>query len=169
MNGHLKSAWTRKLHAAVAHVEDAVLVVLLSGMLGVAVVQIVMRNFFASGFVWGDMLLRIAVLWVGLTGAMAATRDNSHINIGVITRFLPKRAACAAGCAAEAFAAAVCGFLAVYGAGFVQMEWQDGGMAFAKVPSWACTAIIPITFGVMTLRYLSWALGHLMEAVKKHP
>ena len=58
-------------------------------MLGVAAAQIIMRNLFGSGFIWGDDLVKVIVLWVGFLGAAYASRDAKHINIDIISRFLP--------------------------------------------------------------------------------
>lgn len=166
MTKNPQTAWTHKVRALVRRVEDAVLVILLSLMLVTAVAQILLRNFFSSGISWGDMFLRMSLLWVGLMGAMVATRDNAHINIAVLTGFLPRRVQAGASAVTELFAALVCGVLVLYGSRFVHMEWQDGVLAFAQVPVWACAAIIPVVFGVMALRYLSWSLVHAGEMLK---
>jgi len=71
--------------------EDGLLVLLLVSMIVIASVQILLRNVFDAGFSWGDPLLRIMVLWVGLLGAMIATRNNNHISIDVLSRYLSKR------------------------------------------------------------------------------
>ena len=70
--------------------EDFFLALLLLVMVVLAVLLIVMRNVFDSGLVWGDELLRILVLWLCLVGAMAASRDDNHLTIDVISRFLPQ-------------------------------------------------------------------------------
>ncbi len=71
--------------------EDAVLVVILSGMILLAAGQIVLRNFFDIGFIWSDEALRMMVLWLAVAGAVAASRNDKHINIDVLDRFLPGR------------------------------------------------------------------------------
>ena len=52
---------------------------LLTGMILLATTQILMRNLWDTGLAWADPSLRIAVLWVALLGALAATRDDNHI------------------------------------------------------------------------------------------
>ena len=39
---------------------------ILTAMIVLAATQIVLRNLFDSGIIWGDAALRVAVLWVGL-------------------------------------------------------------------------------------------------------
>ena len=44
--------------------EDALLVLLLLGMIGMAAGQVLLRNFFDGGVYWGDSAVRVMVLWV---------------------------------------------------------------------------------------------------------
>ena len=68
--------------------EDSILVALLTLMIGMAASQVVLRNFFDSGLYWSDSLVRVAVLWVALVGAMVASRDDSHIRIDLVSRLV---------------------------------------------------------------------------------
>jgi TRAP-type C4-dicarboxylate transport system permease small subunit len=68
-----------RILTVVYRIEDGILAAVLTLMIALAVVQILLRNFFGAGFIWGDMLVRILVLWIGLIGAMIATRQNKHI------------------------------------------------------------------------------------------
>jgi TRAP-type C4-dicarboxylate transport system permease small subunit len=147
-------------------VEDAVLVSLLLLMIGLASAQIVSRNLFDAGFVWGDVLLRILVLWVGLMGAMAATRENHHINIDIITRHLPASVKHVADGVVAVFTAAICGVVTWYSVRFVQMEMEYSQNAFAQVPTWVCEIIIPAGFGVMALRFLFISFSRFSRLIK---
>ncbi len=134
--------------------EDMVLVLLVFTMMLVAVVQIVLRNTTGAGIVWADTLVRILVLWTGLVGAMAATRQNNHINIDVVTRHLSPGVARVINGITLVFASLVCFVTAWYSLSFVQMEYAFSTPAFARVPTWACQTIIPVAFLVMALRCL---------------
>jgi len=135
-------------------------------MLAMAISQILMRNLFEAGIIWGDILVRILVLWVGLAGAMVASRRGNHINIDILSRYLPERAGNTVKSAVEFFTAAVCSVAAVYTLRFVKMEFDDGGMAFAQVPTWICEAIIPIAFIVIALRYFLLSLTTFLKITK---
>lgn len=148
-----------RLARVAARLEDALLVLLLGGLLALAGTQILLRNLFDAGLAWGDPLLRVMVLWLGLLGAMAATRDGNHITIDILSRWLPRRARVGARRATDGFGAAVCAVLAYHGARFVLMEHGAGGTAFAGVPAWACELVIPVGFGIMALRLLLSAVG----------
>ena len=65
--------------------EDTALIFSLLVMLCMALLQIVMRNFFESGFLWAESFLRVLVLWVAVLGAMVATRERNHINIDPVS------------------------------------------------------------------------------------
>ena len=67
-------------------VENAALVAVLAAMILLAGAQIVLRNFFDSGFPWADEALRLMVLWVAMLGAVAAGRENRHIAIDALSR-----------------------------------------------------------------------------------
>jgi len=135
-------------------IEDCVLIGLLLVMIIVAVAQIFLRNLFNVGIVWGDPMLRMLVLWVGLFGAMVASRFDSHIRIDLLSRYLPSWAGGIARGLVGCFTALTCGIFSYYGFRFVRFEFEDGGTAFGNVPAWVCASIIPLAFSVIALRSL---------------
>ena len=140
----------RALHRA----EDLLLAALLAATLLLAALQIVLRHGFDAGIAWGDPMLRVLVLWLGLLGALAATRERRHITIDVVARFLPARAKAAAGALTSAFACLVSATVAVHAARFVASELEFGSVAFAGIPAWALAVVIPFAFGMIALRCL---------------
>src|SRR5574339_1245005 len=104
--------------------EDCMMIVLVSTMILVAGAQIVLRNLFDTGFGWSDPLLRVMVMWVGLVGAMAATRERRHITIDVLTRFLPARGRQVSGVITDIFSTLVCALLAWHSGLFVIDEYH---------------------------------------------
>lgn len=146
--------------------EDGILFGLLLLMIGMAVTQILLRNLFHSAIIWGDMLVRILVLWIGLIGGMIASRQDTHIRIDIVTRYLPKRAEVAVQGIVKLFASSVCVIMSYYSLEFVKMEFEDGGIAFANVPSWVCEAIIPFAFTIISLRYLILSLINFTKLFK---
>lgn len=151
-------SWLARSLRALYWLEDGVLVLLLLSMIGVAVTQIVLRNGFDGGFLWAESFLRVLVLWIGLAGAMAASREHRHINIDIIGRFLPPHAAKAAAVFNALFTATVAGALAWYSLEFVRVEYESPSIAFANVPTWLCESIMPFAFTIIALRYLMLAI-----------
>ncbi len=169
MNNHQDISFAKRTRMILQRVEDAILVGLLLLMIGMAVTQIFLRNLFGAGIVWSDVMVRILVLWVGLVGAMVASRQNNHIAIDILDRYLPERAKVYTNFVVRLFTALICTIVAYYSLLFVQMEFTDGGMAFARVPTWLCEAIIPFAFTVIALRYFLLSFVNLKKIVKSGP
>lgn len=136
-------------------------------MIALAATQIILRNIWESGIVWGDPMTKILVLWVAMLGAMSATRDGNHINIDLLSRFLPAKAQTVNRMITDLFAAAVCAVLTYHAARMVMIDHETASVAFATVPTWVCELIIPIGFGTMGLRFLNASL--LAVYRKFHP
>lgn len=147
-------------------IEDGILIVLLTVMIGFAVTQILLRNLFDTGIPWADPLLRILVLWVGLAGAVVATRLDNHISINILSRYLPRRIRPYARLIVDVFTAVVCGVVAFHAARLVMGEHEFGATAFGVVPVWIAELIIPLAFGIIALRYVVMGVQHGLELVR---
>ncbi len=146
-----------------ALMEDGILVVLLSVMILVAAAQILLRNFFDVGLSWGDQTLRILVLWVGLMGAVAASRENKHINIDVLLQFLSTRGRSLSQVAVGLFTAFVCGVVAFYAGRFVYLDYEAGAKVFGSLPAWIVEIILPAGFALITIRYMIFTLAQFKD------
>jgi TRAP-type C4-dicarboxylate transport system permease small subunit len=142
-----------KLSTWVAKIEDSLLALLLGLMILLASGQILLRNLFDMGFDWSDPLLRVLVLWLGLIGAMVATREKNHITIDVLTHTLPPIGQKLAYYVINIFSSIVCATISYHATRFVLMEYEDSMIAFSNVPAWLCEIIIPVGFGLMALRF----------------
>jgi len=134
--------------------EDTLLVSALVSMLVMALVQILLRNFFDAGLLWAESFLRILVLWVAMLGAMVATRESNHIAIDLVSRYLPPHLQKLSGLTTSLFSAVICGLVAYHAVEFIQYEYEDETIAFASVPTWLCQSIIPVGFAVMGIRFV---------------
>jgi len=141
--------------------EDAVLAVLLAGMLILACAQIALRNFFDVYLIWADPALRVGVLWLGMLGALAASRRRRHISIDMLSKFLPPSQESLVSAGTQLFAAAVCAVIGYYSLDFVRFEYEDATKAFASVPVWVSAIVIPICFSVLSLRFVLQAIRDL--------
>ncbi|NQT70527.1 MAG: TRAP transporter small permease [Desulfobacteraceae bacterium] len=153
MSNNQYKPFTERVRSMLYRIEDSILVGLLLLMIGLAVTQIFLRNLFDSGIVWSDILVRILVLWVGLLGAMVASRQGNHINVDILDRYLPERAKPLVSTVVQLFTALICTVAAYFSLLFVQVEYADGGTLFAQVPAWVCESIIPFAFAVIAVRY----------------
>lgn len=148
------SRWLRWLH----NIEDGLLALILFAMVLLASSQVIMRNFLDSGFSWGDPLLRLLVLWLGLMGAMVATRLDRHITVDALLRVLTPPLQRGARIVTKLATAMVCALLTYHSARLVAMDYEYQDILFADVPAWIGDLILPFAFGVMTLRLLFQAI-----------
>jgi C4-dicarboxylate transporter DctQ subunit len=138
--------------------ETVLLILILTVMILLSFLQVLLRNFFDQGLLWGDIFLRNMVLWVGFIGASLATREGKHINIDLFTRFLSGRWRAFAQMVTHVSAAVVCIVLADAGWTFVMDEKLYATKIFAEIPAWYFQIIIPVGFVLMAFRFLVIAL-----------
>jgi TRAP-type C4-dicarboxylate transport system permease small subunit len=144
--------WER-VDEAIVRLEQTLIVTFLGFMILLAFLQIVLRNFFLTGLDWGDQLLRNLVLWIGFIGATLATKEGKHINIDIISRWLPSLEKNIVTLITHLFSFFV-GCLLTYAAlKFIKNEVQMKNMTFLNIPAWVPEMILPMTFGLMTFRF----------------
>ena len=148
------SQWLRWLH----NIEDGLLALILFAMVLLASSQVIMRNVFDSGFSWGDPLLRLLVLWLGLMGAMVATRLDRHITVDALLRVLSPRLQRSIRILTKLATAMVCALLAWHSARLVALDYEYQDVLFANVPAWIGDLILPFAFSVMVLRLVFQAI-----------
>ncbi|MFT3792212.1 MAG: TRAP transporter small permease [Rudaea sp.] len=134
--------------------ENAVLTVLVLVLVALAGAQIFMRNAFGGGLSWADPFLRTLVVWTAMLGALAAVREDKHIAVDVLQRFLPPGAQRAARVLTLLFAAGICAALACYGWGLVSVDLDGGARSDFGLPNWLLESILPIGFGLMAVRFV---------------
>ena len=147
------NSWLKSLLHKLHFIEDSILAVLLLTMILLATSQIFLRNLFDSGIIWADPLLRVMVLWLGLLGALAATRENNHITIDLLTRFLSELMRDVAKSFTNLFSAVITSILAYQSMRFVFMEYEAQSEAFSGIPTWTMELILPVAFGLIALRF----------------
>ena len=147
----------------IAKFETVLLVVVLSVMVLLAFLQVVLRNLFSEGILWGDTFLRHLVLWVGFLGASLATREKKHINIDLFTRFVKGRSQTFIKAFVNLFAAVVCWYLTSAAWTFVMDEKSVNSTLFSDIPAWYFQIIIPAGFLLMSFRFLVIFMEHIVE------
>lgn len=159
--------YLEKLNSWVENAETALLVSVLSIMVIFAFAQVVLRNIFGEGILWGDIFLRHLVLWVGFLGASLATRQEKHINIDLFTRFLSQRGKDISRLITNLFSFLICVVLTDASWRFVQDEQLMGTTVFNDIPAWYFQIIIPVGFLLMALRFLILGTLNLQEIFSK--
>jgi C4-dicarboxylate transporter DctQ subunit len=164
----MMDGWER-VDEVLDRIEQNLLVIFLSSMILIAFLQIVLRNFFATGLGWGDLVLRNLVLWVGFIGATLATREGKHINIDVVSRWLPPLWKNLVTLITHLFSFLICFLLTLAALKFIKNEAQMGNVTFLNIPGWIPALILPITFGLMTFRFGLRSLKNFSMIGKIHP
>ncbi len=134
--------------------ETTVLVFILSSMIVLAFTQIVLRNVASIGLPWSDELLRMLVLWIALAGAVSASREDRHINIAVLDRFLPPLLKKLVSLLIHLFTATICAIVAWFSLQFVLTSREYGDLIVGNVPAWWLQAPLPLGFALIAWRYL---------------
>lgn len=147
--------------------EDAILVLILTAMILLASSQIFLRNFLDMGFIWGDEMLRMLVLWLAVAGAVSASRNDKHISIDVLNRFLPTKMSKAVKVVVHLFTAAVCGIVAWHSLAFVQTSYEFEDVLLGGVPAWILQAVLPIGFALIAWRYSLFTLKDFFGLFRK--
>jgi TRAP-type C4-dicarboxylate transport system permease small subunit len=153
----------------ISRLEKWLIVILLSAMVLVAFGQIILRNVFSTGLSWGEPLVRYLVLWVGFTGAALATREGKHITIelfSVMKNRQPNRFFTAV---SHLSSAVICGLLGLAALKFLRFEAQMGSATFWDLPVWLPEVIIPVTFTLMSIRYLFRAVANVHRRPDESP
>lgn len=131
-------------------IERALAVLALALLLILAVVQILARNLFDTGYPRVEAMSRGLVLYVMLLGAVLAVEKERHIRLDLLHHWLPN-AGSRLYCWLQAVSAVVCGLFTHAAARFWWGEWQYTPDA----ERWAVwfALILPAGFALLTLHF----------------
>jgi len=156
-------AWLRWLDQGLAKLERTVIVLLLSGLLGLGLLQVLARNLFASGLFWADELLQHLVLWLGVLGASLATREQRHLRLDVLTYAFPARYQPWLALLVHSTACLACSVLTWAAWELVRSEHAAGTMLTFGVPGWMAQSIVPLGLLSIAWRFLLHGLDALWQ------
>lgn len=143
--------------------ETYLLAGLLTALLLMSVLQIILRVFFDTGFIWAEAVSRQGVLWLALLGALSATREKKHISIDALPRLLPAKTHQAVWAISQLAASIVAAALTWYGWGMVQLEREAPGVFVGTIPSWWPMCLFVAGFGLISLRFVFAAFSKPAE------
>lgn len=142
----------RRLQQRLSVVEGYVAAISLLVLLAGALVQIVARNFFDTGFIFIEPITRHLVIFVALMGAILATDAGRHIKIDVATTCVPaqtmRRIAPVFYFFSAIFSAIFCWYSVLF--------WWDEWIYAPANEKWVVpmALILPIGFGLLALHFL---------------
>ncbi|MBP6875888.1 MAG: TRAP transporter small permease subunit [Candidatus Eisenbacteria bacterium] len=126
------SSWSRP----VGLVEQTFLALLILGMVGLGMLQVVLRNLFHTGIVWVEPMMRVLVLWIGFAGAVTATGRLRHIQMDLLGRLLPQPARVRLLRLTLAAAAIICLALSRAAWMFLGEEQAAASAGLLGIPNW---------------------------------
>ncbi len=142
--------WDRQI----AFLEQISLTVLIVTMLVLSVLQIILRNFFHTGLIWIEPMLRHLVLWICFVGAVTAAGRLRHIQMDVVGHLLPDSPRILLVRFTTFVAALICAVLARASWTFMGQEFEFGAKGFLDLPVWLLTSAIFLGFALMANRFI---------------
>jgi TRAP-type C4-dicarboxylate transport system permease small subunit len=150
-------------------IEGHLIVLILSLMILLSFGQMLLRNFFDMGIVWGDTLLRQWVLWVGFLGASIAVRKNKHISIEVLSNLSSPYWNQIIKAFTRLSAGIISGFLAWAAWSFMLFEKESESILFLDIPVWVFQIILPYSFMIIAIRFIISGITSLKNNTGKQP
>jgi TRAP-type C4-dicarboxylate transport system permease small subunit len=160
---HKIASFLERLDRAGSALETITLVILLTGMMLLAVGQIVLREIFSTGFVWADELIKLMVLWLAMVGSIAACRENRHIRIDALSHILPRLAVETTRVLVDLFAAFICGVIAWHAWRYLQVEIEYQDTVLVNIPAWIAHGVMPAAFLLISFRFLVLVVKQIGE------
>jgi len=167
MPARAAASWAERAGRWSSRIETALLALLVLAMVGLAGWQILARNLGVPGLGWADEALRIMVLWVTMIGAVAACREQRHVSIDALSRYLPRSWQPWIRRVGNAFAAGTCAVLAWASWQFLgESVAMDDRLFAGQVPAWSVQLVLPLAFGLLAFHYAIDCLrrGHRVPA-----
>lgn len=143
----------QRLEQWLSVLERCAVVVSFMALMLLGLLQIILRNVFASGLFGVDEILRHLVLWIGFLGASLATREQRHLRIDILSRVLPPKYQPWLDGMINLLALAGCVMLAQAAWAFVREERMAETVLTAGIAAWIVQSIIPLGFCLMACRF----------------
>jgi C4-dicarboxylate transporter, DctQ subunit len=143
----------RFIDRLLTRIEVVFLVVFLSAMVILSFTQVVLRNFFDTGLLWADPIVRHLVIWGGFTAAAIAASEGRHIGIDALTKFFSPRLKSAAAVLTNLFAVIACWYLSTAAWTFLLAEKDAGDQMVLSIPTWVAILIIPGGYLPMAIHF----------------
>ena len=143
------------LDRTLSRLEEIFVSVLLVSATLLTFTQVVTRYGLGTTLSWGEELIINMLIWAGLIGSSLALRMGIHIGVDIFVKKFPPRVAKALTLLALALGLGFCVTLAVLSVRFVVFLMSSGQMSIGlDIPMWIPYLCLPITFLLMTWRYL---------------
>ena len=141
------------------HGENLLVVFSLAALMALPLIELVLRRFH-TGISGSSAFVQNFTLIVGMLGGAIAARDGRLLSFSTLGSFLKGRVKTGARVVSHGVAAAISAFLCVASIKFLLTEKEAGGRLAYNIPIWVVELVLPIGFGLITLRLLWHATSH---------
>ncbi|MCZ6720984.1 MAG: TRAP transporter large permease subunit [Proteobacteria bacterium] len=149
----------RRAFALAWRAENGLAAAALLAMALLPVLELVARSLFKSGIPGISGYLQSLTLWVGYLGAMIASRERRHLHLAGGRLPLPSRLQNLASPLVVMSSTMVAAGLFWGSLRFVWSETLSAETIGGWLPIWVVEAVLPVSFGVITLRFIAQAEG----------
>ena len=143
--------WKAKLEFYFTRIESTLAISGLLLMLGLSLVEIILRNLLHTSIPGADVLIRHLVLWVSFIGAVVAVRER-HIKIEIISVWLPEIWRSRLERPIFLFSAIVCAIIAWAAVRFWYQEWLNAPPGEKWIA--LLSIVIPLSFLLLALHFV---------------
>jgi TRAP-type C4-dicarboxylate transport system permease small subunit len=145
----------RRFSAILGKVEDGIAALVLAAVLFIVTYEIVLRSLFGMSNLWTDELSRVLLIVMAYVAAIGLTRDGANVRIELFVDRLPANVRPVLErvvdvlCLIFCVAATWLGYKYVHESAVFGISFAHSNLPF---PVWVAQSIIPIAFGLMSLR-----------------
>ena len=154
MNSSIRNTLQR-INTFLGKTETGLLCLVVATMIGLAVLEIVLRYVFKTSLLWKHKMLQNLTLWMCFLGAALASSERKHISIDALKRVLPANVTRFSVYIIDVLSLVVVSILAYFGFVFVLTEKQQSSATLiGDVPLWWAKTIIPLGFVLIGIHLL---------------
>jgi len=153
----------KKIERIGIFLEDSLIVGLIGGIVLLSVAQVIMRLFFNFGFIWGDELVKILVLWATMVASISASRDNKHLKIDLISNLIKPQYSMLLKAFNALITSGICWIIAWHAFRYIDLTFDFDEKVLIDIPAWIAYSVIPTAFFLMGYRYLNMCIKHLFK------
>lgn len=152
----------KKVLGIIDKIEEAVLIFMLMGMVGIIFFQVIMRFVFNNSLSWSEELGKFIFVWISWLGISIGHREKEHIKITMLVDRVPYKARKILEATSELVLIVICGITLYYAVimMFIQKNVPYAGIKIST--SWGYLSLV-IGCGLLIFR----AIVYFFDAVKE--
>ncbi len=150
-----------RINAFLGKIEIGLLCLIVAMMVGLAVLEIILR-YFNKSLSWKQDMLEDLTLWMCFFGAALASSEKRHISIDILRRILPENATRYISYLIDGISLIVVSILIYYGLEFLKIEQQGSETLISSIPRWWAKTVIPIGFVLIGIHLLMQLIINLI-------